>query len=62
MVLSETKIASGMKNVEVHTLFLGRMMNISAIVDCLWLAPTESNNASIEKKVMTVVEELKNIY
>ena len=51
-----------MKNVEVHTLVLGRMMNISAIVDCLWLAPNESNNASIEKKVMTVVEELKIIY
>jgi hypothetical protein len=41
MVLNETKIASGMKNVEVHTLVLGRMMNISAIVYCLWLAPNE---------------------
>lgn len=53
-----------MKNVDVHTLVLGRMMNISAIVDCLWLSPNESasNNSSLEKKVMTVVEELKNIY
>ena len=53
-ILEETKTNSAMKNPEIHSAMMGRMMCVSAIVDSQWIT-----NA---KQMGTLIDVLGDIY
>ena len=60
LVQKETKTSSTMKNPEIHSLLLGRMMCLSAIVDSQTYQLSQ-NQVNVEGQAM-VVEDLIELY